>query len=355
MKLNGSHAVIALMALVIAVLSWTLVYFARDELSLHGDDYEDEIETAATAGVENGRAVVRVSAESQAASGIVTRALATAESSDFVKIYGAVVNIQPLLEQRGRYLAASGEARALDAAVAAAEAEFRRMERLYKDDRNVSEQALRNAEARYRADVAQRAAARAAVTALRDGLSTTWGPAVTGWATNPDSRQLQALLERRSQLIQLAFPYELPASAARGAISIAPVSGRGRLAAARFVSDSPQVDVTLPGQTFFYIVDDASLRAGTRVIARVDTGREKVTGVRVPNEAVVWHAGKSWIYLRQDGETFARHEVSATRDLGDGWFNRSADLAPGREVVVSGAQLLLSEELKFQIRNENED
>jgi membrane fusion protein, multidrug efflux system len=94
---------------------------------------------------------------------------------------------------------------------------------------------------------------------------------------------------------------------------------------------------------------------GTRVIARVSAGRETVKGVRVPNEAVVWHAGKSWAYLRQDGETFARYEVSATRDLGDGWFNRAADLVPGREIVVSGAQLLLSEELKFQIRNENED
>ncbi len=30
-------------------------------------------------------------------------------------------------------------------------------------------------------------------------------------------------------------------------------------------------------------------------------------------------------------------------------------LNPGDEVVTSGAQLLLSEELKFQIRNENED
>ena len=33
----------------------------------------------------------------------------------------------------------------------------------------------------------------------------------------------------------------------------------------------------------------------------------------------------------------------------------SRELQVGDEVVVSGAQLLLSEELKFQIRNENED
>ena len=33
----------------------------------------------------------------------------------------------------------------------------------------------------------------------------------------------------------------------------------------------------------------------------------------------------------------------------------TAGFEAGQEVVVRGAQLLLSEELKFQIRNENED
>ena len=40
------------------------------------------------------------------------------------------------------------------------------------------------------------------------------------------------------------------------------------------------------------------------------------------------------------------------------WHDAEIDLQPARdddEVVVSGAQLLLSEELKYQIRNENED
>lgn len=355
MRFTVSHAVIALMALIIAVLSWTLVYFARDELRSESDEHEAQIALPETAGVENGRAVVRVSAESQAASGITTRALAAARSADTLEIYGVVVDVQPLLEQRGRYLAAASDAQARNAAVAAAEAEYRRMQTLFRDARNVSEQALHSAEARYQTERAQLAAARAAMTTLRDTMLTSWGRVVTGWATNPDSRRLQALLERRSQLIQLSFPYEIPDTTARSRIAIAPVTGRGRMHAMRFLSESPRIDAALPGQTFFYIVDDAGLRTGARVVAQVGAGSEKVEGVIVPNEAIVWHAGKSWIYLREDNDKFARYEVSASNELGDGWFNRDPNLAPGREVVVSGAQLLLSEELKFQIRNENED
>lgn len=355
MKITGSHALIAVMALVIAVLSWTLVYFARDELKLVGDEYEETIETAQTAGLDNGRAVVHVSPESQAASGIATQALVAAESTEAVEIYGTVVNVQPLLELRGRYLAAASEASARKAAADAAHAEYRRMDMLFRDERNVSEQTLRNAEAHYHAERARLAAAQATLTSIRESLLTGWGDVIAEWAVKPNSPRVQALLERRAQLIQLAFPYEVPASAARSAISIAPATGRDHMRAARFVSDSPLMDAALPGQTFFYMVEDSGLRSGSRVIAKVSTGPEKVDGVLVPGAAVVWHAGKAWIYLRQDSATFARYEVSATHDLGNGWFNRGGDLIPGREVVVSGAQLLLSEELKFQIRNENED
>jgi hypothetical protein len=49
-----------------------------------------------------------------------------------------------------------------------------------------------------------------------------------------------------------------------------------------------------------------------------------------------------------------RKEVATGNEVPGGWFN-AANFEPGDEVVVSGAQLLLSEEQKFQIRNENED
>jgi hypothetical protein len=54
-------------------------------------------------------------------------------------------------------------------------------------------------------------------------------------------------------------------------------------------------------------------------------------------------------------ETFVRRPVDTSQELpGGGWFNAEG-FGPAEEVVVRGAQLLLSEELKFQIRNENED
>jgi hypothetical protein len=354
MKLGGRDVVIGVMAVVIAALSWTLIYIERDELRIRDEEFDEEIDIDTSATLENGRAVVRVSAESQAASGIRVAPLRAAQNESSVQVYGSVVDVNSLLELRGQYLAAVGERRAIRATVDATRIEFQRAQKLYQDDRNISEQALRSVESRLQVAQAQLVSADAAVSVLADTLRSSWGPVVGEWATQSDSASLQALFERRSRLVRLVFPHELPRSAALPRIFIAPVSFGDQQVEARFISESNQGSAVLPGKTYFYLVEGSELRAGTRVVASVTTGGEKRDGIVVPNIAVVWHAGKAWVYVKQDAETFARYEISVANELHDGWF-QSGVLEAGDEVVVSGAQLLLSEELKFQIRNENED
>jgi hypothetical protein len=89
-----------------------------------------------------------------------------------------------------------------------------------------------------------------------------------------------------------------------------------------------------------------------RVAGQLKLGERE--GVMVPSTAVVWHGGKAWAYVKEKDDLFVRKEVSTAQELGNGWFDASHFQA-GDEIVVSGAQLLLSEEQKFQIRNENED
>lgn len=354
MRFRATHAIIAVMAVIIAVLSWTLIYFARDELRGGPAAHEDEIRTRSAAGIDRGRAVVRVPIESQKASGIATQSLKAGKSDAATEVYGMVMNLQPLAELRGRYLAAAAEARALRAGVTAAESEYQRMEMLHRDDRNVSDQVLKLAEARFRTELARQTAAEQGAASIRDAMRSAWGDAITEWAIKAGSPMLDALLQQRTFLVQLVLPYDLPKSAARGRISIAPAMARENARPARFVADSPQADPALPGETYFYVVDGAGFRAGMRVAARVGLGGKPVAGIIVPGHAVVWHGGKAWAYLKQDEQTFARHEVSTVEELDGGWFN-SAGFQAGDEVVISGAQLLLSEELKYQIRNENED
>jgi hypothetical protein len=355
MRMRPLHVVVAVMAVIIALLAWALIYYSRDELGTQAEKHEDQIKTVSTAGVEDGRPVVRISAESQRAAGIAVQLLESAKRESAQNAYGLVMNMQPLAELRGRYLAAAAESRAARATLAAAESESRRMEMLFRDDRNVSEQAMKSAQARYQSEFARQAAADQAAISIRDAIRGAWGETVTGWAVNPDSQIMRSLLQQTAFLVQLVFPYEIPRAAVRGKISVAPAMARASSHPASFVGDSPQIDLAFPGETYFYLVNGGGLRAGMRVAARINMGGAPVTGVIVPSAAVVWHAGKAWAYVKDDKEdSFARFEVSTADETQGGWFNATG-FDDDDEVVVSGAQLLLSEELKYQIRNENED
>jgi hypothetical protein len=59
--------------------------------------------------------------------------------------------------------------------------------------------------------------------------------------------------------------------------------------------------------------------------------------------------GKEWVYGELAGDRFVRLEIVPAELTGAGYFI-TENLAPGTEIVVLGAQSLLSEELKAQIQ-----
>jgi hypothetical protein len=346
--------IIASMAVVIAMLAWALVYFGRDELHLAAKAPEDEIPVHSALSSKGGFAAVRLRKESQEASGITVQTLENARVEAGAEVYGVIVNVQALIDLRARYGTSVSDSHSLRAAATNSAADYQRLKNLFEDDRNVSERALQVAEAQWKADQARLAAAEQAVAAARDTIRSGWGEVLAGWATNPDSSAFQGLTQQREVLAQITLPNDLQAQAGKAPMSLAPVSVPGQARPARFISAAPQTDATLSGATYFYVAGAQGLRVGMRVAGQLKLGSKTREGVVVPSAAVVWHGGKAWAYVREADDLFLRKEVSTAQELPNGWFD-AGHFEAGDEIVVSGAQLLLSEEQKFQIRNENED
>ncbi|MEO8039269.1 MAG: hypothetical protein ABI794_10900, partial [Betaproteobacteria bacterium] len=188
---------------------------------------------------------------------------------------------------------------------------------------------------------------------VREALRASWGEPLTEMAANPASREFPLLLDQREVVVQMNIPHELERALPTRPMSIEPTGG-GTRARARLLSAAPGAAPGAIGSTWFYRVGAAGLRSGARVTGYLSTGEGKAKGVIVPERAVVWHAGRPWIYVQRDADRFVRTAVSANRLIPGGWFNTEG-LEPGEPVVVTGAQLLLSEELEYRIRNENED
>jgi hypothetical protein len=352
MKPRASAIIIALMGVAIAILLYLVVYFARDEWHVKAEARDDDLPVSSRVATEDGFATVQISEQGQRASGIAVRELEETSARASTEVYGSVVNVQPLLDLRARYAAAVADARAVRAAAANSEADYRRSRKLFEQDRNVSERVVQAAQAQWNADQARVSGAEQAMAAAYASLRVAFGEALADWATNPESEVIDTLAQQRQVLVQVVFPYGVHAP--RNGLTISPASSDAAGRAARYVSSAPQGDSTMPGATYFYLASGEGMRAGQRVVARFHGDGKPQDGVIVPAAAVVWHGGKAWAYVREDDDTFVRKEVGTDNEVPGGWFN-VANFEAGDEIVVSGAQLLLSEEQKLSIRNENED
>ena len=348
--------IVALQAFLIIVLAWMLVFYGKDEYEAYTQGAEEEIETPSLVSTEAGSTIVTVSPATQKQSDIRTSPLKAASHQDAFYSYGSVIGIEPLLELRTRYLAAKAEANVARASLANSRGEYERLRQLNQDNRNISDRAVAAAEAVWKADEARVSAAESAANNIRANIRQAWGETLAADVTaQQPGESLQRLLQYRDVLLQVSLPFDHPTPKPGSTLLVSPAGSQVKSIAAQFVSASPQTDTALQGKTYFYRAPADNLRAGMRIMIRMtNAGSKTVKGVIVPESAIVWYGGQAWAYRKEGEDRFIRHAINTDKEAEGGWFNDGA-LKPGQPVVTQGAQLLLSEEFKYQITNENED
>ena len=274
------------------------------------------------------------------ASGIAVAPLRAATIEPGIAAFATALQPQALLEQRRAILAAAAESARARAAAVAADTQAGRLRSLNADNSIVSKREL---EAGQVAAVGERAGVQVAssqLALLEATAARQWGPVIARWLVSGSPR-LDRVFDGRALLLQIAPTREIGASTPAVA-HLAPLQG-GRLEAL-VISASPQADAQFQTRTFFTIAPaNAQLLPGMTIPARFSTG-QPVHGAEVPAAAIVRWNGGSFVYVSAGANRFVRRAVSTELASSDGWID--ASLAPGTRVVVAGAQLLLSEELR---------
>ena len=318
---------------------------------LHGrnagrDDRERAVAAPMRVAIESGQLVVKLDPATQQRAGIEIAPARSAPYREELRAYGTVLDLTRLTELTNNYATAKAQVQMAQAKLAASRGAFERSQRLYRDQQNVSAAQLQAAEAAFRSDQAALAAAEGQIKTLDATARQEWGP-VLGQALVDDTAMVQRLIERKDFLVQVTLPSGvILASAPASAAAQAPSRSRVDL---RYVSPATRTDPRIQGLSFFYTAPgDSSLLPGMNVLALLPSDKT-LDGAVVPESAVVRWMGKSWIYLRTDEQTFARREIESSLPVSDG-----GDLVIGlpadAELVTRGAQTLLSEELKSQLR-----
>ncbi|MCX7871669.1 MAG: hypothetical protein N2487_00115 [Verrucomicrobiae bacterium] len=101
-------------------------------------------------------------------------------------------------------------------------------------------------------------------------------------------------------------------------------------------------------KSFIYLIKGESLPVGMKVKALFESN-QKIRGTFVPESAIIRLYGGLWVYKKTSADEFMRVPIKPDFPTEGGWILtnplNAVDL-----IVVKGAQMLLSEELKSQIR-----
>jgi len=256
---------------------------------------------------------------------------------------GAVIAPQALAAQAQAYQRAAAEATQTVLAVKAARREVERLQPLHRADRIVSDKALESAQDDLAAKEANARAASAQLETQRSAVKEQWGPVLGRWIAE-GAPPLDRLLAGQDLLVRIALPAgSFVTSPTAAQLEVSP----GVALDARILSGVPQAEPTFQGQSFYaMLAEDARLRPGMTVPAFLSIGAA-ISGVVVPDAAIVRWQGRPWVYVEAAKGEFVRQAIGTGLATADGWLVTSG-LSAGAPIVVRGAQLLLSEELKAQ-------
>ena len=298
------------------------------------DKSEEKTEGAHVSRDEKGNVVVSINHETQKKVGLTAEKPATSQWQPELKGYGQVLDPVPLA-------AILNELDSARAAWVASSNELARL-KILDSQGNTSPRALQSAEAAAQHD-------KLAVQSARDRLVLSWGRAVAD--RNDLPAFVQSLASQDTSLVRIDLSAGEDMKSPGGA-RIVTLSSNS--VDAEFLGAASGVDPQMQGRGFIFLAKNTGLPllSGEAVTGFLKVPGEPLDGVNIPRDAVVRTEGSGWVYvLNEGGEAFTRVPVPLDRPTETGWFVTKVVTATNN-VVVIGAQTLLSEELKASLSSD---
>lgn len=304
----------------ITALVLTLALSAVTGCSKAGKD-----DAAAPPAKAEGQAGVMLDAATQERIGLKTETPAAAQWHSQIQAVGTVVDPLGFMAAVTDYASAR----------AAAELSRRELERTQTlaGQNNISARALETAQAAAAHDSLAFESAQAAFAA-------NWGAAL---ATRTNLVEFaRALTTNDTALVKLSLPVGTILHPSPVTATVYLLEDETNGTAARLV-DNLGIEAAAQTETLLFATE-TRLPQGAAVTATMDIPGPSVNGVRVLFSAVLRHAGAGWVYVQTETNRFVRTEIPLDRLQTNGWFV-SENLSVTNEVIVSGAQTVLSTEL----------
>jgi multidrug efflux pump subunit AcrA (membrane-fusion protein) len=184
---------------------------------------------------------------------------------------------------------------------------------------------------------------RAALEASQTRLLAGWGKELT--ARTDLGTLVHSLVAQEAALIRvdLLAGEILPPEPRR--VRVAPLPGDEAPRDAVVIGPAPTADVQAQGAALLVLLRAPAPAPGAALLAWVSGSGTAQRGLRLPRSAIVSHEGRTFVFVAAGEGAFERRRVELAPPQGDGVVITGGVKADDR-IVVTGAQQLLSEDLK---------
>ncbi len=301
----------------------------------------------------DGQGVVSIDEDIQQASGLKTLTLKQVEYQPEFIAYGKAISLSPLLNIRNQLLANTELEKGVKARLNEAENTVSRMRRLHSND-IISTRKLQKQQTQWQSDQAVYNTNRYQSRLIINECQLKWGSTITKWLTDPQSVEFEKLVNGNTTLLKITVPVNRSLSAQTQTVYINPAGDRNSAVTATFVSQLPQIDAISQGYQYLFQIDDPGIKPGMNVSVWIPELSQHRKGVIIPESAIAWHLGVSFVFIKIDEEHFLHKNLTDPVKVLNGYFI-AEQLKEGDELVVTGTQMLLSHEFKSQIPDEDDD
>lgn len=284
---------------------------------------------------------------------VKTQILQTVSRPLEITAQGSVLDFAPLLTVRQQYLAAQAQLDGANARFRETEFNLQRTRQLHSQD-IVATRRLQEQQALWQSDKASLSAINYQQQAILATSRMQWGELLTHWFTQTNDANIKAFLQGSNQLISITLPANHAIDNAPERIYIDGQGKRDQATTATLIANAPQVDPVSLSRRLFYQLHGRSMPIGSHLTAWLADSKQLSSGVLIPENAVVWHLGQAYVFVKTPDGRFSRRALEQFSPTPGGYVELQA-LRAGDAVVTSGAQTLLSHDLKNLIPTEDDD
>lgn len=297
--------------------------------------------------------VVTLDPEQQLRAGLQTIALSQSKLGPESIAFGSVVNLERLLVAREQFLHSLAQQQTAYAKNAEAQLNLSRTQSLHNQD-IVSSRRLQEQQAQAQTEQAQLAISHYQKELLLNNCQLEWGADLCQWLTDAKGRHIQEFLAQKAQLLQITLPAGHELISNQQQIFVDEHGKRENAIPAHLISVIPLVDNVTQGRRYFFKSKLRPIAYGSHLTAWLSESSPNSDAVDLPRSAVVRHNGEAMVFIKTKPNEFSRQVLHHLTPNQACCFNTS-ELQAGQEIVITGAQTLLSQSLKAQIPEEDDD